>query len=56
MKKKYLNYIKKAMILIDARISEKKMPFELMDDFRFILKKMPILIKASVMIAASRSA
>lgn len=55
MKKKYHNYIKKSMVLIDARVTEKKMPLELMDDFRFMLKKMPVLIKAAVMLAASRS-
>lgn len=43
------------MVLIDARVTEKKMPLELMDDFRFMLKKMPVLIKAAVMLAASRS-
>ena len=30
MKKKYFNYIKKAMVLIDARVTEKKMPPELL--------------------------
>ena len=43
------------MVLIDARVSEKKMPPELMDDFRFIMKKIPVLVKASVMLGLERS-
>ena len=55
MKKKFFNYIKKSMVLIDARVSEKKMPPELMEDFRFIMKKIPVLVKASVMLGLERS-
>ena len=55
MKKKFFNYIKKAMVLIDARITQKTMPKELMDDFRFILRVMPMLVKATVMQASGRS-
>lgn len=55
LKKNFLNYIKKAIVLIDARINEKKMPNELVDDLRFIMKKAPVLIKAIIMIASERS-
>lgn len=55
MKKKFFNYIKKAMVLIDARVTDKKIPEELMDDFRYIMKKMPVLVNASVMLGLERS-
>jgi len=35
--------------LIDARVNEKKVPADLMDDFRFIMKKVPILTKSIIM-------
>lgn len=54
-KKKTIDYIKKSLVLVDARISEKRMPPELMDDFRYILKKVPVLLRASIMLAAGRS-
>ena len=55
LKKKFFNYIKKAMVLIDARVTEKTVPPELEEDYRFIMKKIPILVKASVMTALERS-
>ena len=55
MKKKFFNYIKKAMVLIDARVSEKKVPEELMEDYKFIMKKIPILVKASLTLGLERS-
>lgn len=55
MKKKFFNYINKAMVLIDARVTDKKIPEELMDDFRYIMKKMPVLVNASVMLGLERS-
>ena len=43
------------MVLIDARVTEKTVPPELEDDYRFIMKKIPILVKASVMAGLERS-
>lgn len=48
-KKNFLNYIKKAIVLIDARITEKKVPTELMDDFKYIMKTVPIIVKSTIM-------
>jgi len=48
-KKNFLNYIKKAIVLIDARITEKKVPSELMDDFKYIMKTVPLIVKSTIM-------
>jgi hypothetical protein len=36
-------------VLIDARITEKKVPSELMDDFKYIMKTVPIIVKSTIM-------
>lgn len=51
LKKNFLSYIKKAIVLIGARINGNKVPVELMDDFRYIMKTVPILVKSTIMTA-----
>lgn len=42
-------------MLVDARINEKKVPEELMDDHKYIMKKVPILVKSIIMTGLERS-
>lgn len=40
---------------MDARLNEKKVPEELADDFKLIMKKVPILIRSIIMMGNERS-
>lgn len=55
MKKKYFGFINKGMLLMDARLREEQIPPILEEDERTILKKVPILVRAIVMMALPRS-
>jgi hypothetical protein len=55
IKKKYFGYINKAMLLIDARLNEEPTSNLLEEDEKVILKKLPVLVRATVMVALQRS-
>lgn len=54
-KKNYKGFVKKALLLVDARINEKEVPSELEEDYKLILKTTPIIIKSSINTAFGRS-
>jgi hypothetical protein len=54
-KKNYKPFVKKALLLVDARLNEKEIPVELEEDYKFILKKTPVIIKSSINSAFERS-
>jgi hypothetical protein len=47
--------VKKALLLVDARVNEKEVPAELEEDSKLIMKKTPIIIKSSINSAYERS-
>jgi hypothetical protein len=54
-KKNFKGFIKKSLLLIDARINEKEVPKELEEDYKLILRKTPVIVKSSVNTACERS-
>ncbi len=54
-KKNYKGFVKKALLLVDARVNEKEVPVELEEDSKLIMKKTPIIIKSSINSAYQRS-
>jgi len=54
-KKNFKGFIKKCLLLIDARLNEKEVSKELEEDYKFIMKKTPAIIKSSVHTACERS-
>jgi hypothetical protein len=54
-KKNYKGFVKKALLLVDARVNEKEVPTELEEDSKLIMKKTPVIIKSSINSAYERS-